>query len=122
MLKEVAYVTMFVSDQDKALDFYTNVVGFEKRWDEPAPGGARFLTIGVRNQDFMLLLYPGIPGGEMTIEVEDCQEEFEALTSRGVKFNPPNIIELPFAWVARFQDPDGNRLQLRQGREVAAQT
>jgi len=37
MLKHVAYITMLVSNQDKALDFYTNVVGFEKRWDVLAP-------------------------------------------------------------------------------------
>jgi catechol 2,3-dioxygenase-like lactoylglutathione lyase family enzyme len=124
MLKHVAYVTMFVSDQDQALDFYTNVVGFEKRFDVPTPVGGRFLTIGVKGQDVALLLWPGTGGndpgrGEATIEVEDCPKAVETLRSRGVKFDPPNIIELPFAWVARFEDPDGNRLQLRQGRQAA---
>jgi predicted enzyme related to lactoylglutathione lyase len=126
MLKHVAYVTMFVSNQDKALDFYTNVVGFEKRLDVTTPTGARFLTIGVEGQDVALLLSPGTAGnepgrGEATIEVEDCQKALETLTSRGVKFEPPNVIELPFAWVARFQDLDGNRLQVRQGRQAPAQ-
>jgi catechol 2,3-dioxygenase-like lactoylglutathione lyase family enzyme len=34
MLKQVAYVALLVSDQDKALDFYTNIVGLERddRW------------------------------------------------------------------------------------------
>jgi catechol 2,3-dioxygenase-like lactoylglutathione lyase family enzyme len=35
MLKRVAYVSVFVKDQDKALDFYTNVLGFEKGIDNP---------------------------------------------------------------------------------------
>src|SRR5262249_7681476 len=110
-----------VSNQDEALDFYTNVVGFEKRWDVPAPGGGRFLTIGVKGQDFELVLSPAAPGHmEVTLEVEDCHKAFEALRSRGVKFNPPNVMELPFGWVARFQDPEGNRLQVRQGREASA--
>jgi hypothetical protein len=52
------YVSMFVSNQDKALDFYTNVVGFEKRVDVP-PAGARFLTVGVKGQDVEFLLWPG---------------------------------------------------------------
>jgi len=51
MLKHVAYITMLVRNQDKALDFYTNVVGFEKRWDVPVPNGGRFLTVGVKGQD-----------------------------------------------------------------------
>jgi len=121
MLKHVAYITMLVSNQDKALDFYTNVVGFEKRWDVLAPGGGRFLTIGVKGQDFELVLSPVAPGPmEVTLEVEDCRNAFEALMLRGVKFDPPNVIEFPFGWVARFQDSDGNRIQVRQGRLAPA--
>ena len=48
MLKQVAYVSVFVQDQDKALDFYTNVLGFEKGINNPTPGGPRFLTVGVK--------------------------------------------------------------------------
>jgi catechol 2,3-dioxygenase-like lactoylglutathione lyase family enzyme len=39
MLKKVAYVALLVGDQDKALDFYTNVIGFEKRGDFATPDG-----------------------------------------------------------------------------------
>jgi len=121
MLKHIVYITMFVSNQDKALNFYTNVVGFEKRLDVPAPGGGRFLTIGLKGQDFELVLSPAAPGPiEMTIEVEDCHKAFEALKSRGVKFDPPHVMELPFGWVARFRDSDGNGIQLRQGRPTPA--
>ena len=49
LLKKVMYVTQFISDQDKALDFYTRLLEFEKRVDNPTPdGGPRFLTVGVR--------------------------------------------------------------------------
>ena len=52
MLKKVVYVALLVSDQDKALEFYTNVIGLEKRGDYPTPdGGPRFLTVGVKGQD-----------------------------------------------------------------------
>ena len=37
MLKKVVYVALLVSDQDKALDFYTNVIGLEKRGDYRHP-------------------------------------------------------------------------------------
>jgi catechol 2,3-dioxygenase-like lactoylglutathione lyase family enzyme len=36
MLTKVAYTTLFVGDQEKAMDFYTNVLGFEKRVDKPS--------------------------------------------------------------------------------------
>lgn len=122
MLKKVVYVALLVSDQDKALDFYTNVIGLEKRGDDPTPAGPRFLTIGVNGQDPDLLLWPGTPAraelgaAVYTIEVENIRMAFETLKSRGVKFEPPEILEFPWGSVARFQDPDGNRLQVREGR------
>lgn len=59
MLKKVVYVAVLVSDQDKALDFYTNVIGLEKRGDHPTRDGPRWLTVGVKGQDFELALWPG---------------------------------------------------------------
>jgi catechol 2,3-dioxygenase-like lactoylglutathione lyase family enzyme len=53
---------VLVSDQDKALDFYTNVLGLEKRVENPTPDGPRFLTVGVKGDDFQLVLWPGTPG------------------------------------------------------------
>jgi predicted enzyme related to lactoylglutathione lyase len=121
MLKKVVYVALMVSDQDQALGFYTNAVGLEKRGDYPTPAGPRFLTVGVKGQDFELVLWPGTPAkGEAgsavyTIEVEDIRIAFETLKSRGVTFEPPEVLELPWGYAARFQDPDGNLLQLREG-------
>lgn len=127
MLTNVVYVAVFVSDQDKALDFYTNVLGFEKRFENaPTPEGPRFLTVGVKGQDLALLLWPGTPGegkaaqgmvpAQYTIETDDCRKAFATLTSRGVKFEPAEVMERPWGLVARFRDADGNVLQLREGR------
>jgi predicted enzyme related to lactoylglutathione lyase len=125
MLEKVVYVAVFVSDQNKALDFYTNVLGFEKRADNPTPGGPRFLTVALKGQDLQLALWPGTPGqgqpfqgrstAAYTIETKECRRAFEVLKSRGVKFDT-DVLEYPWGYVAVFQDPDGNRLQLRQGR------
>ncbi|AZO26323.1 MULTISPECIES: VOC family protein [Mesorhizobium] len=122
MLKKVVYVALLVSDQDKALDFYTNVIGLERRIDAPTPSGPRFLTVGVRGQDFEFVLWPGSPAkaelgsAVYTIEVEDCRTAFETLKSRGVTFEPPEVLDFPWGYAARFEDPDGNLLQVREGR------
>ena len=128
LLTKVVYVTQFVSDQDKALDFYTRLLGFEKRADNPTPDGPRFLSVAVQGQDFQLVLWPGRPGlaqpvegripAACTIETPDCRKAFEALKSRGVKFET-GVLEYPWGYIAVFVDPDGNRLQLREGREAA---
>ena len=39
MLERIVYTSVFVSDQDRALDFYANVLGFEQRADNPTPDG-----------------------------------------------------------------------------------
>src|SRR4030095_7542103 len=63
MLEKVFYTSVLVADQDKALDFYTNVLGLEKRVENPTPAGPRFLTVGVKgDDDFQLVLWPGTPG------------------------------------------------------------
>lgn len=122
LLKKVIYVSILVSDQERALDFYTNVIGLEKRYDIPTPDGPRFLTVGVKGQDFDLVLWPGTPAKAQlgsavyTIEVESCRTAFETLEAKGVKFDPPSVLEFPWGYAARFHDPDGNLLQVREGR------
>ena len=58
MFKRIMYTTLFVTDQEKALDFYTQMFGFEKRADNPGSEG-RFLTVGLKGQDAEILLWPG---------------------------------------------------------------
>jgi predicted enzyme related to lactoylglutathione lyase len=126
--QKIVYMTQLVSDQTQALTFYTDLLGFEKRIDNPTPGGGpRFLTVSLPGQDFQLVLWPGAPGkahpvdgripGTCTIETPDCRQAFEALKSRGVKFET-EVLSYPWGQVAVFLDPDGNRLQLRQGRQA----
>jgi predicted enzyme related to lactoylglutathione lyase len=125
MLEKVFYMSVLVGDQDRALDFYTSVLGLEKRVENPTPDGPRFLTVGVKGDDFQLVLWPGTPGRaepamgqpppSITIETDDCRKTVEELTSRGVEF-ATDVLEFPCGYVAQFHDPDGNRLQLREAR------
>ena len=50
-----------------------------------------------------------------TIATRDIKEAVEALEARGVTFES-GVLEFPWGSIARFEDPDGNRLQLREGR------
>jgi catechol 2,3-dioxygenase-like lactoylglutathione lyase family enzyme len=59
MLEKVFYTSVLVSDQDKALDFYTKVLGLEKRVDNPTPDGPRFLTVGVKGDESSWFSGPG---------------------------------------------------------------
>jgi catechol 2,3-dioxygenase-like lactoylglutathione lyase family enzyme len=127
MLTKIMYVNLIVSDQDKALAFYTRL-GFEKRIDYPGPEG-RFLTLGFKGQDVELMIWKGaiapskgvsettpVPDpGFLFLESDDLKEECRILASEGMKFET-EVEEYPFGVRATVLDPDGNRVELRQRR------
>ena len=125
MQGKIVYISQMISDQDKAADFYTKVLGFKKVQDAPVPNSPRFLTVGLGDQPFQLVLWPGTPGkaeavygrtpATCTIEVPDIQKAYAELKAKGVNFET-EVLEYPWGWVAVFLDLDGNRLQVRQGR------
>src|SRR5688572_29651188 len=118
MFTKMMYVALFVSDQEKALDFYTKL-GFEKRIDFPGPEG-RFLTIGIKGQNIDVMLWKGIHGnanqgsgkkreddrsielplssnpGLIFIESDDLRKDFEVLRALGVKFVETEPEDYPF--------------------------
>lgn len=51
---------------------------------------------------------------------DDCRKTVEELKSRGVEF-VTDVLEFPWGYVAQFLDPDGNRLQIREGRYPRAE-
>ena len=120
--------SVIVNDQDKALQFYTDVLGFIKKNDFPA-GEARWLTV-VSPQgpdDIELLLEPNINPAAKTYQkalyeqgipltafsVEDIQNEYERMKNLGVVFTmtPTKTGEVT---IAVFDDTCGNLIQLYQ--------
>ena len=121
------YVTsVFVDDQRKALDFYTNVLGFVKKRDIPL-GAASWLTVVSPEQPdgTELLLEPsghpavkpykralvedGIPA--TSFAVDDVQAEFDRLRSKGVRFTQEPT-EMGGVTTAVFDDTCGNLIQI----------
>jgi Glyoxalase/Bleomycin resistance protein/Dioxygenase superfamily len=63
----------------------------------------------------------GRPPASITIETDDCRRTVEELKSRGVEF-VSDVLDFPWGYVAQFQDPDGNRLQIREGRQLPSRS
>lgn len=126
MFIKIMSFMLLVSDQDKALDFYTKL-GFEKRLDFPGPEG-RYLTLGFKGQDIEVILWKGttmpfkdsteasqgLNPGSIFIESTDLRKDFEVLPSKGIKFIQPVPEDYPFGVRITALDPDGNRIELRQ--------
>ncbi len=128
VLTNIMYVTVYVTDQDRALRFYTEGFGLEKRVDYPGPDG-RFLTVGVADSPVEIILWshasasgqpmearPGTVPGPLILESTDLRKDFEVLRQRGVTFDQPEPEDYPFGIRIEAVDPDGNRISLRQRR------
>src|SRR5437879_13853632 len=59
MIEKLTHVPIVVSDQEKALKFYTEVLGFEKRADYQNPGSPRWLTVAPKGTDVEMILFEG---------------------------------------------------------------
>lgn len=123
------YITnVFVDDQSKALDFYTNILGFELKQDVPL-GEYRWLTITGKSEpdgpELLLepaahpavapykaaLLSDGIPAA--SFQVDNLDEEYSRLTDLGVTFTQPPVDAGPVK-MAVLDDTCGNLIQLVQ--------
>ena len=127
MFTKIMYVNLIVSDQDKALSFYTRL-GLQKKIDYSGPDG-RFLTLGFDGQDVELILLKGeiIPSrgasqtapspnpGFLFIESNNLRETCQALAAEGIPFET-EAEDYPYGIRATVLDPDGNRVELRQRR------
>lgn len=122
MFLRVHSATILVSDQETALRFYVDKLGWEKRMDLPTPE-MRFLTVAPRGSEAeIFLVLPetiGKPrdaiGGNVgiSIAVRDLTALHRDLSERGVPFSVPPVM-LPWGRLgAHMEDPDGNSLFLR---------
>ncbi len=118
--------SVFVDDQDKALAFYTDVLGFEKKTEIPM-GEHRWLTVvSPADPDGVeLVLEPdahpaagpfkqalvedGIPF--TSFAVDDVQAEYERLRDRGVRFTQEPL-DMGGVTTAVFDDTCGNLIQI----------
>ena len=138
---KIANAQLWVHDQDEALAFYTQKLGFEVQTDVTLAemGDFRWLTVGPAGQDDVSIVLMAIPGapvmdsetgdqvrelmakgfaGTIFLTTEDCQASYEELKARGVEFvDEPE--ERPYGIDSGFRDPSGNHFRLTQVREEA---
>ena len=125
---KIVVTSVYVDDQDKALEFYTKVLGFKKKTEIPL-GPARWLTVVAPDDPdgTELLLEPeGHPAAKpfkralvadgipfTSFGVDDVHAQYERLRSKGVRFTQPPV-EMGPVTTAVFDDTCGNLIQIAQ--------
>ena len=139
---KIANSQLWVHDQDVALAFYTEKLGWEVRADVTMPemGDFRWLAVGPADGSEFAVVLMAIPGppvfdtesadklrelvakgmaGTLFLATDDCHASYEELKARGVEFTETPE-ERPYGIDAGFRDPSGNAFRLTQVRELAS--
>ncbi|HSE07648.1 MAG TPA: VOC family protein [Nocardioidaceae bacterium] len=130
MITNISLLTLWVTDQDAAKEFYVDKLGFVERSDVTMGDGFRWVTVGHPEQPELevTLMVPGPPldaemataieralaagsMGGFGLDVDDCQKTYEELAAKGVEFTQPPS-ERPYGVEAVMRDNSGNWLVL----------
>jgi catechol 2,3-dioxygenase-like lactoylglutathione lyase family enzyme len=138
MSARMSHTTIFGLNQQEALEFYTQKLGFEVRMDQTMEGGFRWLTVGPKTQpDLEIILMEVKPGpmmddvtaqqfrtliekgkmGAGVFQTSDCRKTYEELKAKGVQFlSPPQ--DRFYGIEAILKDNSGNWFSMTQPADM----
>ena len=137
MIERQSHTTVYVINQDEALQFYRDKLGFEVRMDSTMPNGFRWLTVGPKAQPDLQIVLMQINEGPMwtketveklkslvkqgafglgVFETPDVQTTYETLKAKGVEFLQPPT-ERFYGIEAIVKDNSGNWFSMTQRRK-----
>ena len=137
MIRKMSHATIFVNDQNEALEFYRDKLGFKVHTDAMVGADFRWLTMCTNDDpEFEFILLEPKPGMLMDEETskqlrailakgvlgagvfvaDDCRRTFEELKAKGVEFISEPA-QRPYGVEAVFKDNSGNWFSLTQPSE-----
>lgn len=114
MIKGIKFASIAVSDQQRALEFFTEKLGFKVQTDQPFDDKQRWIELAIPGATAKLVLFTP-PGHEdriggfsnVTFYADDVEHTYKQLVEKGVEFTePPKTAD--WGTSAMFKDPDGN--------------
>jgi predicted enzyme related to lactoylglutathione lyase len=119
MITHVKFVSIPTRDQERAVRFWTEQVGFSLLTDQPFDEEQRWIELSVRGSDTRVVLFKPPSTDEDLIgrffygalACDDVEATYRQLSERGVEFSEMPSRE-PWGSFAKFRDPDGNEFVL----------
>jgi predicted enzyme related to lactoylglutathione lyase len=114
MYNAITHHSIFVLDQDDALDFYVDKLGLEVGVDVDL-GFMRWLTLKVPGDSGreIVLETPGATGLAFILTTDDCRRTYDELRTRGVEFTQEPT-EQSYGIDCALRDPFGNHIRISQ--------
>src|SRR5947208_1521875 len=117
MIRGIKFASIPVTDQDRALAFYTEKLGFRLVTDQPFSPEQRWIELGIPGAETRVVLFrfgdeikPGIQMN-VTFWTSDVEQTVAELKAKGVTITmEPKVAD--WGTAAAFADPDGNRFVL----------
>jgi predicted enzyme related to lactoylglutathione lyase len=122
MITHLKFVGIPTRNQDAALAFYTEKLGFKVLTDQPMGEKQRWIELRVGQSDSRVVLFT--PDGQEdrigsffngAFACDSVEKTYEELSARGVEFTGPPKKE-PWGTFATFKDPDGNQFVMSTAR------
>jgi catechol 2,3-dioxygenase-like lactoylglutathione lyase family enzyme len=117
-------ISVPVSDQDRARDFYVDTLGFELAMDTQLGPDMRWVMVkphGAQTALTLVTWFPTMPAGSlrgMVLETNDLDADVKRLTELGVDI-PGGLEDAPWGRFVQFADPDGNGIVLQATTPMA---
>ena len=124
MFKRIDHIELVTAQPERAIDFYTGVLGFRVRSRDTVPGGLQLVYLDLGGTTVELITYSEMtpaPRAEgerlgyrmMALEVDDLDQALAELKVKGIEpsWGPRRR---PSYARAEIRDPDGNSIELRQ--------
>ena len=119
MVQQIATVAVYVENQDRAIEFWRDRIGFEVRVQESLGKAGFWLEVAPKGAGSRLVLYPKslMPNWQelkpsIVFECDDIQITYKSLKDRGVEFiDEPT--KMSWGTFAKFRDTDGNEFLLK---------
>lgn len=123
MISKVGQIMLYVSDQDEAVRFWTEKVGFqviseenngEMRWIEIAPESGSETTIVLYDKDTVAKMSPGLnlDTPSLMFVADDLDQLFNHLSDQDITVG--EIVEMPFGRVFNFADSEENYFAVKE--------
>lgn len=122
-ITQIRLLSLPVADQDRAKEFYLDVLGFELIADNPMPPSGRWVQVAPKHAATSVALvtwFETMPPGSskgLVLETSDLDGDVEALRGRGVRIEG-GVQQAPWGRFVTFDDPDGNGIVLQTTARV----